>query len=81
MTAAGTGTEVPAVAPVRPHEMRAVVGASGGVAGRIGFLDIERINAAVTEAVSGGCPGSLEDVREVDSWARAHGREQIARAR
>ncbi len=46
---------------------------------RVGFLDIERINTDVMAAAPAGKPASLEDVLEIDTWARAYAAERIER--
>lgn len=45
---------------------------------RLGFLDIERVNAAVTAAAPAGSPGALSEVLELDEWARSAAAEEVA---
>jgi 1-deoxy-D-xylulose-5-phosphate reductoisomerase len=50
------------------------------LAGRIGFLEITNLVAAVLDRLGGGKIGSIEDVFEVDSAARKLAAETMSRA-
>ena len=50
---------------------------AGFLAGRIGFLDIERVVESALETLPGMVPGSIDDVVAVDSEARLYAEDFI----
>jgi 1-deoxy-D-xylulose-5-phosphate reductoisomerase len=51
---------------------------AGFLAGRIGFLDIERVVESALDALPGSVPGSIDDVVAVDNEARLYAEDFIA---
>ena len=49
------------------------------LAGRVGFLDIQRVAAAVLAAAPAGELSALDDVLAADQWARRRAAEEIAK--